>query len=71
MSHIQSLSTTYTGTKIYSTCPVATDTWKVYMEGTPWRMQITMETVNPVGQLLQFIINIESVKYLGSVKNLV
>lgn len=33
MSHIQSLSTTYTGTKIYSTCPVATDTWKVYMEG--------------------------------------
>lgn len=34
------------------------------MEGTPWRMQITMETVNPVGQLLQFIINIESVKYI-------
>lgn len=31
MSHIQSLSMTYTGIKTYSACPVTTDTWKAHM----------------------------------------
>lgn len=45
MSHIQSLSMTYTGIKIYSACPVTTDTWKAHIGECklPWKRQTRLD----------------------------
>ena len=45
MSHIQSLSMTYTGIKLYSACPVTTDTWKAHIGECklPWKRQTRLD----------------------------